>query len=148
MIGLASALLLVALIVVLLLSTHGSSSPSIYIQESRLGGRGVFAGRTFHPGDVIEICPTLTSEGERWGSATADYVFGGVHKPTHSVLVLGYGSLYNHSDDPNAEHSLSELDGLMTYTAKRTIKKGEEITVYYGNDWFESRSYDKVEGFI
>eukprot|EP00922_Rhytidocystis_sp_ex-Travisia-forbesii_P020380 GHVS01029990.1.p1 GENE.GHVS01029990.1~~GHVS01029990.1.p1 ORF type:complete len:318 (+),score=21.20 GHVS01029990.1:205-1158(+) len=32
---------------------------SIYVDESTLHGLGVFAGRSFEPGEVVEVCPVL-----------------------------------------------------------------------------------------
>ena len=105
----------------------------------------MFATRLFRKGETIEICPTLAKSAEEWGEATSDYVFGGITNTKNTVLVWGLGSLYNHSDNPSAEHELSENDSIMTYIAKRDIKAEEEITVNYGEHWWTHRLYSKIE---
>eukprot|EP00922_Rhytidocystis_sp_ex-Travisia-forbesii_P020379 GHVS01029989.1.p1 GENE.GHVS01029989.1~~GHVS01029989.1.p1 ORF type:complete len:321 (+),score=21.10 GHVS01029989.1:130-1092(+) len=41
-------------------AVNGSSLGfSIYVDESTLHGLGVFAGRSFEPGEVVEVCPVL-----------------------------------------------------------------------------------------
>jgi SET domain-containing protein len=53
--------------------------------------------------------------------------------------MLGYGSLYNHSDEPNAEYT-HEADDAYSFMAVRDIAAGEEITISYGDEWWETRS--------
>ena len=48
------------------------------------------------------------------------------------ALALGYGSLYNHSYQPNARYD-DQPAGAMTFTALRDIRAGEEITINYNN---------------
>lgn len=56
-----------------------------------------------------------------------------------NALFLGYGSIYNHSDDPNADYIINIKKRITTIRAERTIQKGEEIFLSYGDDWFSSR---------
>lgn len=49
------------------------------------------------------------------------------------AIALGYGSLYNHSYDPNSFYSM-ENDDWMIIWALRNIKKNEEITFNYNGD--------------
>ena len=53
------------------------------------------------------------------GLAT-DYVVDAGDGSDNQVLMLGYGSLYNHSDDPNAEYTW-EADDAYAFTALRDI---------------------------
>jgi hypothetical protein len=49
---------------------------------------------------------------------------------------VGAGSIYNHSDQPNA-HVIFDADYLVaTFYACQPIAQGEEIFVNYGKDWF------------
>lgn len=76
-----------------------------------------------------------------------DYNFGWGKDRKAAALVLGYGSLYNHSPSPNAMHQKHEADGIMSVVAVRRIARGEEIFIRYdagtGGDtqqmWFEVR---------
>lgn len=114
-------------------------------------GRGVFAVRRFEPGETIEVCPAIAlSEADaRTLDATGlyDYYFGWGEDGKRAAIVLGYGSLYNHSTTPNAEHSKDFAAGTLSIVAVRPIAAGEEIFIRYetgkGVDrpdvWFEMR---------
>jgi len=107
------------------ISTH------LRIAESPTGaGRGVFARKRIEVGDEVERCPMLITDGEQAEALTlgADgYVFGWGTGST--ALALGYGSLYNHSYQPNAE-TLETPDELVI-TALRPIEVGDEIFINY-----------------
>ena len=47
------------------------------------------------------------------------------------AIALGYGSLYNHSDDANAEYTKDAQSNTIAFTARRDISPGEEVTVTY-----------------
>ena len=60
------------------------------------------------------------------------------------VIALGYGSMYNHSYEPNAKYKRNFSNQTITFVAIKPIKKREEITVNYNGDpinqekvWFE-----------
>jgi hypothetical protein len=62
------------------------------------------------------------------------------------AIALGFGSLYNHSYRPNADHVRNFPEGTVTVTACRPIAAGEEITINYMGKtdcrdpvWFEMR---------
>ncbi len=104
-------------------------------------GRGVYARRDISEGETIEICPTVELGENDAGGALADYVLYSNRNPGQSVLMLGYGSLYNHSAEPNAEYSEHAEDAL-AFTALRDIPAGAEITIDYGDDWWETRELE------
>lgn len=66
-------------------------------------------------------------QGEALSLGADGYVFGWGSDST--ALALGYGSLYNHSYEPNAE-TLETPDELVI-TALRTIDEGDEIFINY-----------------
>jgi hypothetical protein len=107
---------------------HGKIS----VKKSLLHGYGVFAEQTFMPNDIIEECYVLPTPPD----VLEDYVFG---LKNNKVLVLGFGSIYNHGDPPNAKVEFDQMGSLATFSAKTKIKKGEEILIYYGKNWFASR---------
>jgi uncharacterized protein len=57
------------------------------------------------------------------------YFFG--KKKERMVVALGFGSIYNHTDTPNATYKGQEKDQTIEYYALRDIKEDEEITVNY-----------------
>lgn len=110
-----------------------TQSPLICVRHIEGKGRGVFA-RTFIPdGTVIERVPLLilpirdlwSPEGN---SCLADYVFAWNRNSV--ALALGYGSLYNHSYEPNARYD-DVGRNTKVFTAIRDISPGDEVTVNY-----------------
>jgi uncharacterized protein len=106
----------------------------IIVKKSTLHGYGVFANKTIKKGEKIEECYFILSRG---GDKTLnDFYFDAKGK---YALFTGYGSIYNHSDDANADYTINITKRIATIKADRTIRKGEEIFVSYGQEWFTSR---------
>jgi SET domain-containing protein len=106
--------------------------------------RGVFAKVDIRKGEVIEVCPVIaipkkeTKLIDKTFLNNYYFLWGRVNQP---AIALGYGSLYNHSYDPNAEHDENIKKMTLTFTARRNIKKGEEITHNYNG---EADNMDKL----
>jgi SET domain-containing protein len=104
----------------------------ICVREVKGKGRGVFATFRIKKGTIIERVPVLL--------VPIEDLVGGLENPTlnkyfyqwnkkHIAVSLGYGSLYNHSFEPNACYIHGSKT--LTYRALRDIAKGEEITINY-----------------
>jgi SET domain-containing protein len=104
-------------------------------------GRGVFAARDIGAGEAIEICPIVELGEYETTGPLGDYVVTSHHDPNETILMLGYGSLYNHSSDANAE-TIQHGDDAFLFNAVRDIAEGEEITIDYGNEWWEERELE------
>ena len=89
-----------------------NSPKKIFIRPSHGKGLGVFASESISQGETIEDCPLLSlpiKKGES-SSLLLDYRFNyplGLDFE-EQVIALGYGSLYNHSDTPNAKYNTLE----------------------------------------
>ena len=116
--------------------SNGTKTELICVKKVPGKGRGVFAKSPIARGGIIERVPVLLIP-------IKDFV-NGIDNPTlkkylyiwnkKAVAVsLGYGSLYNHSYQPNAEY-IPWLPAMMTYRALRPIAPGEEITINYNFD--------------
>jgi hypothetical protein len=103
-------------------------------------GRGVFATRRFAKGELVEICPTVEVADAEVTGHLGDYVFTSVNAGD-VLLVLGYGMLYNHSPDPNLEYVQDE-PSTITFLALRTVQPGDELTIDYGDEWWETRGLE------
>ncbi len=108
------------------------------VKQSSVHGYGVFAGKAIKKGELIEECYMLISKGG--DKVLEDYYFDAKGK---YAMFLGYGCIYNHSDDPNADYKLNIKQRVVTIKATRNIKKGEEIFVTYGEEWFSSRGWGR-----
>lgn len=107
---------------------------NIYVKKSPTHGYGVFAGEDIRKGTIIEECYFILTKGG--DEVLDDYYFDAGKK---YAFFLGYGSIYNHDVEPNADYVLNKTRRIATITAERKIKKGEEITVSYGDEWFSDR---------
>ncbi len=108
---------------------------SDYIEVKRAPGkgRGVFARRLIPSGTVFEQVPVIVVPAEEVlestdNSVLANYVFDWGRDTV--AIALGFGSIYNHSYNPNARY---DDEGRQTkiFTALRDIQPGEEVTVNY-----------------
>ncbi len=95
-------------------------------------GRGVFATRPFARGDLVEAVPVLLlrpDEQDRLDGTVLDsYVFA--WRDTVAIA-LGFGSIYNHSWDPNLEYQKRFDEGVIEFVAIRDIAPGDELTTNY-----------------
>ena len=125
-------------------------SPKIYVDKSPIHGWGVFAKEDIMEGEVFEECPILTLPIDK-GEITSlliDYRFNWPQGNDfeEQVVALGYGSLYNHSDNANS-FWISDLENrTFKFISNREIKKGEEIFVWYGDMsyWNDGRTKTNV----
>lgn len=103
-------------------------------------GRGVVATQNIKAGETIEVCPIiLISQKEADFVKQSDVLqFYCLEKTVHNkfCFMLGYGSIYNHSENPNADVDYNEekLENCLTFIAIRNIKTGEEIVYDYEFD--------------
>lgn len=120
----------------------------IYYAPSDVHGKGVFAGGPIPEGGVIEVCPVLLFPKAQLAAIRQtlldDYYFDWGDDDSWYALALGYGSLYNHAYEPNADYEMDFENETIDFYALRDIEPGEEIFVNYngapGNRskvWFE-----------
>ncbi len=113
--------------------------PGLAVKTGR-HGRGVFAARHFAEGEEVEVCPTLELPDDTITGLLGDYVFGSGNEGA-SLLLLGFGMLYNHDADANLEY-VEAGDRLIAFLALRDIEPGEELTIDYGREWWETRGLE------
>ena len=118
-------------------SAELTKQPAVRVGRSR-HGRGVFAARAIASGETVEVCPTLELPEADVSGQLLDYVFDSPDHAKTVVMPLGYGMLYNHSADPNIEYFEAD-DGAIAYVATRAVAAGEELTINYGEQWWDTR---------
>ncbi len=113
------------------------ASSKIYISTSKIAHneRGVFASRSISKGELIERCPIIEVSKDDTSNLTETilvtyfFYFGG--KKEKIIISLGFGSIYNHSYEPNAVYKINIKKKVMDIVALRNIDLDEEILINY-----------------
>jgi uncharacterized protein len=117
--------------------------PRLEVRDSGAMGRGVFARRPIAKGKLIEASPVIplsaADEQKLAGTALDQYLFAWGEPAEAACLVLGLGSLYNHSPAPNAAACRNDGEARMEFVALCDIAAGEQVFVDY--QW-EETEYD------
>ncbi len=125
--------------------------PSLYIAPSDIHERGVFSSEDLETDNIIEICPViLLNEKERaqiHQTHLHDFYFTWGEDDKGAAIALGYGSLYNHSYQPNARFWVDLEMKTISIRSIKPIPAGEEITINYNGEptnqdplWFSKLS--------
>lgn len=127
------------------------TSDKIYIGQSKIlnAGQGVYAKCDIKKSEIIERCPVIEVPKHDVSnvreSILVTYFFYFGRSKERLAIVLGFGSIYNHSYEPNAIYRIKPAEKIIDFVALNDIKKDDEITVNYncGNPkdksplWFE-----------
>lgn len=106
------------------------------VKSTRRKGRGVFANCRIRKGEIVEVAPVIIlsrqegviiSKMRRIESFC--YHWGTNEKQT--AFVMGCGSFYNHSYDPNTTYHNLPKQRVVVFRALEDIAKGEELTHNY-----------------
>jgi len=128
--------------------------PSVYFSSSPIGGRGVFTYEPIDEGVLIEVCPAIVlPEADLpviHRTNLHDYYFLWGQEEKSCAIALGFGSLYNHSYEPNAEYVFDYEEQTIDIYSLRPIEAGEEIFINYNGwpddknpVWFHQADYDR-----
>ena len=95
--------------------------------------RGMLASSDIKKGEIIESCPTIlypiSQRAMMQKTVIKSYYF--LWDDEYDAVILGYGSLYNHSYAPNADFWRDYENRTFMVEAWRDIEKGEEVTINY-----------------
>jgi hypothetical protein len=116
-----------------------------YVGKSNISGYGVFANEDIAAGELIEEFPVLILD-TTWPNnkdnviqryaMTWDCNCSICQKNGKSIaIMLGNGSIYNHSEKPNAYIQQDNHFKMYRFFALSDIKKGAEITWYYSSGY-------------
>lgn len=108
----------------------------IEVKVTKKMGRGLFATQDIRANTKVHEAYFIKAKDEDVNLCPdfAKYVFG--YNKKYSVICLGLGSLFNHSDEPSVEafFSKNENGEIMEFWSNRDIEKGEELFISYGGD--------------
>lgn len=121
-------------------------SHKIAAGDSSIHGRGVFALEKIDAGEILEECHFFLLDERRFDlidPVLKEMVFAWpAHQPDHRfAVVLGGGTIYNHSYENNATWETDEIACCFRFRAIRDIEKGEEIFTNYNRS--NGNSFDK-----
>lgn len=136
-----------------LIENNGISNQHLYVKKSSItnAGLGVFTKKDLYPQDAIEYCHSIVLN---WRTSyplepnIGRYVYSfpcdcnDCQKYGRKLLLpLGYGSIYNttlNQNDANAEWYINLDLSLQIFVCRKPIKAGEEIFVYYGDNYVKA----------
>ena len=110
----------------------------LYVKDTKRGF-GVFTKKAIVSNTVIEHSPFSSCWESNWANTPENLkkiVFTYPKGIDNYVIALGYISIYNHSDNHNADWETSHV-GLYVKTIK-DINPGEEIFINYGQAYWAS----------
>lgn len=121
---------------------------AVRVGESPGCGRGVFATAALPAGALLEVAPVIVCPEGQTAALEAttlfDYRFLWGPDERERAVCLGYGSLYNHSEEPNAAFRMHFAERTISFHALRAVAAGEELRVNYhgfpeqrGPLWFD-----------
>ena len=114
---------------------------NVYIKESNVGGnygRGVYARKDIKKGEVFEVVQIIEDKDHVLRGIILDYTFN-LESRGNNAIAFNAGSMYNHSDEPNAKYYLNDSKNVIVFHALKPIKKDDEIIVSYGEKWWKLR---------
>ena len=122
--------------------------PGLFMASSEGKGYGMFTAHDLTEGDIIEICTYILIPAHQLAAihqtVLHDYYFLMPEDDGTACLLLGYGSLYNHSSNANVEVIFDVPNGRVELEAIRDIQAGEELLIDYTGGlkkedvlWFE-----------
>ncbi|KAK4610684.1 SET domain-containing protein 7 [Fulvia fulva] len=119
-------------------------------------GRGVFASAPIPAGTIVDISPVLILDPQEnvehiEKTSLYHYTYNWPIKTTTrkvittQAIILGLGSMFNHSTDDQNVGWTRKLDKeVIVYRALRDIHEGEELCISYGDHlWFVDADAEK-----
>ncbi|MEC3883066.1 SET domain-containing protein [Halobacillus sp. HZG1] len=95
--------------------------------------RGIFAQRDIAKNELIHQAPVIPYPNEEHvhieKTRLADYAFE--YGENHTAFVLGYGMMFNHSYEPNANYVINFETHTFDFYAYKDIKADEEVYINY-----------------
>lgn len=133
--------------------------PSLYIDwVEKINGWGVYTKDDIKGKTIVEICPVIVypeeilkiaswqTNGDKQAYATLGFTLYSLNwNENYAAVPLGYGGIYNHSDTNNCQFVCDVDNGMLYIVATRDINSGEQLTVHYGDGWFDSKPFPKID---
>lgn len=113
----------------------------IYLAPSKIpgAGYGVFSKKHLKKGELLEIAPFVeVAPGAIFSQPNRlqDYAFRSHLNQKMAIVILGYGSMYNHHARPNVKYAPFPEDPtrLIGFYTLKDVQPNSELFVHYGRD--------------
>ena len=143
----ATLILLVALIAMLWFLPVKKGNLPVEMRSSSVHGRGMFASEHIPKGTIIERAPLIPIDRDddlTPNSLVRQYDIG--YRGGKHAVMLGYASIYNHSDNNNASWDFEQGDDIIFIKATRDISPQEEVFVNYGPAYWIGKKASEKKG--
>lgn len=107
----------------------------VNVKKAGRKGRGIFAAVAISAGEVIEIAPYINIpavDHDNIGDSILRFYWYAVGTNNVRAVGLGYTSLYNHCNKPNAMYFIRPRSKTIEIVAAKNIRAGQEISIDYG----------------
>lgn len=112
--------------------------------NSTIQGIGCIAKEDIVKGEVVSREPYFAIPNYLYQDVFLNYCWSGdIVNLKNLVLINGLGFWCNHSDDNNLYLKKDKDNKFVLFIANKNIKKGEELFVTYGDNWWKSRNIQK-----
>jgi SET domain-containing protein len=132
--------------------------PSIEIRwDERIYGWGVFAKESIEQHTLVETTPVVVypqdilqlaawnTQGDKHKLASLGLTLYSMSWSEDTAIIpLGWGGIYNHSDNNNCQFLIDKENGLLHIATLKDIHENEQLLVSYGEDWFENKPFPKI----
>jgi SET domain-containing protein len=108
-------------------------SQKIYVDDSPIHGRGVFCCQFINKGEILEECHFIQVPQEyTYPEILSERFFGWPKGTSNLVICLGFGSIFNHSDNEwKADWETDTINKKIIFYSTSDINEGEEILINY-----------------
>jgi SET domain-containing protein len=103
----------------------------VYVASSGIHGRGLFARRSFEPGQLVGRYSSRKTELTSEDHPHVMELYDQDDELLECVMGTGNFRFVNHSSSPNLELD----DETLEFRAVRYISPGDELTWYYGDEF-------------
>jgi SET domain-containing protein len=108
----------------------------VEMRRSPVHGRGMFACDHISKGTIIERAPLIPFDRQTDLTDTSFIKRYDIRYKDKYAVMLGYASIYNHSDNNNAIWDFETDDDVIYIKAIRDISPEEEVFVNYGPNYW------------
>lgn len=125
----------------------------VIYSTSNVHGLGIFAAQDIKKGELVERCPMIPlafraryhTDPQIYKYMYAQPMCDCSECKNHGFIfhmLLGYGMLYNHSDDPNSEWIFDWKQLFANLIATKDISQKEEVFIDYEKKYFVGKQFN------